>query len=285
MEFPFKKAISGILIAGQISLLFTSISSYAQDNNSSMGETTKDPDTFNNHVDRNQQQQGTLESAHSSAYSWAKQAQNDLNNTSVNGTIIFGNDRLKNSEVLRNNPLNANDLTPATSPKINTTTNADGTTTTVDKYHYYANGHAPELAQMQSVNSLEQTNIDTTSSNQVDRMNAELSSSNPSLETQAYSLIKQVTANRSEISPDDPMFTKSNEMIEKTSPQLVFSCDIDNDIASASATIHNEVLKECVGEDVGEKNACTLRHFIYPSILVPTNTVWNPNLINQTTGK
>lgn len=285
MEFPFKKAISAILIAGQISLLFTSISSYAQDNNSSIGDNYKDPDTFNNHVDRNQQQQGTLESAHSSAYSWAKQAQNDLNNTSVNGTIVFGNERLKNSEVLRNNPLNANDLTPATSPKINTTTNPDGTTTTVDKYHYYANGHAPELAQMQSVNSLEQTNIDTTSSNQVDRMNAELSSSNPSLETQAYSLIKQVTANRSEISPDDPMFTKSNEMIEKTSPQLVFSCDIDNDIASASATIHNEVLKECVGEDVGEKNACTLRHFIYPSILVPTNTVWNPNLINQTTGK
>ena len=71
MEFPFKKAISAILIAGQISLLFTSISSYAQDNNSSIGDNYKDPDTFNNHVDRNQQQQGTLESAHSSAYSWA----------------------------------------------------------------------------------------------------------------------------------------------------------------------------------------------------------------------
>lgn len=289
MEFPFKKAISAVLIAGQISLLFTSISSYAQDNNSSMSETTKNPDTskntFYNHVDKNQQQQGALESAHSSAYSWAKQAQNDLNKTSVNGTIVFGNDRLRNSEVLRNNPLNANDLTPATSPKINTTTNADGTTTTVDKYHYYANGHAPDLSQMQSVNSLEQTNIDTTSSNQVDRMNAELSSNNPSLETQAYSLIKQVTANRSEISPDDPMFTKSNEMIEKATPQLVFSCDVDNDIATASATVHNEVLKECVSDDVGEKNACTLRHFIYPSILMPTKAVWNPELMDANTGK
>lgn len=293
MEFPFKKVISAILIAGQISLLFTSISSYAQDNNPTMEDNYKDKDkdkdtsknTFNNHVDRNAQQQNTLETAHSSAYSWVQQAQADINNTSVSGTITFGNERLRNSSSLLNDPLNANDLTPATSTKVNTVTNSDGTTSTVDKYHYYANGHAPELSQMQSVNKLDQSNIDTTSSSQVDRMNAELKAKNPSMETQAYSLIRQVTANRSEISPDDPMFTKSNEIIDRSSPQLVFSCDIDNDIATANATVHTEVLKECVNGDVGEKNSCTLRHFITPSILVPTNAMWNPDLIDEKTGK
>ena len=74
MNFPFQKTISTVLIGGQISLMFTSISAYAKN--------TITPQEF-----------GAQD-----AYILQKQTMNDLNNTHVVGkNITFGNSKVQES--------------------------------------------------------------------------------------------------------------------------------------------------------------------------------------------
>lgn len=235
MDFPFKRVISSVLIVGQFSLLFTSISSYAASNNIP-------------------QQLGNQD-----AYSLQRNIMNDLNNTTVTGnTINFGNQKVQAAVNRTGGALNKNDLTPATSGNY-------------DTQKYYVNKKAPTTADMQATYALPDAGIEMLSEEKKNNMDQELEGNNATLESQAYSTIAKVGRNKQSIDANDPIFNRANNVITTLKSNPFEDCEIDKQIISMTQNQHVPDLKECVDVKVGK--SCVLTHEINPVIAVTTGVI------------
>lgn len=235
MDFPFKKVISSVLIVGQFSLLFTSISSYAASNNTP-------------------QQLGNQD-----AYSLQKNIMNDLNNTTVTGdTINFGNQKVQGAINRTGGALNKNDLTPATSGSY-------------DNSKYYVNKKAPSTADMQATYALPDAGIEMLSEEKKNNMDHELEGDKATLESQAYSTIAQVGKNKQSIDANDPLFNRASNVINGVKSNPFEDCEIDKQIISMTQQQHVPDIKECT--DVVSGKSCVLTHEINPVIAITTGVV------------
>lgn len=228
MNFPFQKTISTVLIGGQISLMFTCISSYAKN--------TITPQEF-----------GAQD-----AYILQKQTMNDLNNTHVVGkNITFGNSKVQES-VNKDGPMITDDLTPTTAGKI-------------PANKYYVNKKEPSTTNMQATYKLTDEGIDVLANQKKDNMDDDLKTDSATIESQAYSTIAKVAAQSKPINSSDPIFSKSNSVIETTNGNPFADCELDKKIIATKKTVHHSDFKECTDAPTTEKG-CVLTHDFLPII-------------------
>lgn len=228
MNFPFQKTISTVLIGGQISLMFTSISAYAKN--------TITPQEF-----------GAQD-----AYILQKQTMNDLNNTHVVGkNITFGNSKVQES-VNKDGPMITDDLTPTTAGKI-------------PANKYYVNKKEPSTTNMQATYKLTDEGIDVLANQKKDNMDDDLKTDSATIESQAYSTIAKVAAQSKPINSNDPIFSKSNSVIETTNGNPFADCELDKKIIATKKTVHHSDFKECTEAPTTEKG-CVLTHDFLPII-------------------
>lgn len=234
MNFPFQKTISAVLIGGQFSMMFTCISAYAADAVTPQGMGATD------------------------AYILQKQTMNDLNNTHVVGNnITFGNSKVQKSINTSDNPqMNTNDLTPTTANKI-------------PANKYYVNKSEPSTASMQATYKLSDDGIDVLANQKKDNMDTDLTTDDATLESQAYSTIAKVAAQSKPIDANDPIFNRSQDVMDNTTIDLFNNsdCALDKKIMSMKSTVHHADYKECTDAPVNE-TGCTLYHSIQPTIAV-----------------
>lgn len=228
MNFPFQKTISTVLIGGQISLMFTCISAYAKN--------TITPQEF-----------GAQD-----AYILQKQTMNDLNNTHVVGkNITFGNSKVQKS-VNKDGPMITDDLTPTTAGKI-------------PANKYYVNKKEPSTINMQATYKLTDEGIDVLANQKKDNMDDDLKTDSATIESQAYSTIAKVAAQSKPINSSDPIFSKSNSVIETTNGNPFADCELDKKIIAKKKTVHHSDFKECTDAPTTEKG-CVLTHDFLPII-------------------
>lgn len=228
MNFPFQKTISTVLIGGQISLMFTSISAYAKN--------TITPQEF-----------GAQD-----AYILQKQTMNDLNNTHVVGkNITFGNSKVQES-VNKDGPMITDDLTPTTAGKI-------------PANKYYVNKKEPSTTNMKATYKLTDEGIDVLANQKKDNMDDDLKTDSATIESQAYSTIAKVAAQSKPINSNDPIFSKSNSVIETTNGNPFADCELDKKIIAMKKTVHHSDFKECTEAPTTEKG-CVLTHDFLPII-------------------
>lgn len=228
MNFPFQKTVSAVLIGGQFSLMFTCISSYAADKVTPQGLGASD------------------------AYILQKQTMNDLNNTHVVGkNITFGNSKVQES-VNKDGPMITDDLTPTTAGKISAN-------------KYYVNKTEPSTTNMQATYKLTDEGIDVLANQKKDNMDDDLKTDSATIESQAYSTIAKVAAQSKPINSSDPIFSKSNSVIETTNGNPFADCELDKKIISMKKTVHHSDFKECTDAPTTEKG-CVLKHDFLPII-------------------
>ena len=228
MNFPFQKTISTVLIGCQISLMFTCISAYAKN--------TITPQEF-----------GAQD-----AYILQKQTMNDLNNTHVVGkNITFGNSKVQKS-VNKDGPMITDDLTPTTAGKI-------------PANKYYVNKKEPSTTNMQATYKLTDEGIDVLANQKKDNMDDDLKTDSATIESQAYSTIAKVAAQSKPINSSDPIFSKSNSVIETTNGNPFADCELDKKIIAKKKTVHHSDFKECTDAPTTEKG-CVLTHDFLPII-------------------
>lgn len=231
MNFIVKKIISGILIGGQLTLMFHNINAYAV----------------------TPQQLGN-----SDAYMFSKQLQNDLNNTAVSpgsgGVIVFGNKKVQNAMSNTGGTLQKNDLTPATSGKI-------------DNGRTYVSRSAPSIEELQAVYSQDDEVITIFANEKLKNMDTELANeaehkSSATIESEAYSTIQQVAgASKPDLS-NDPMLKRADSMLSSTSGNPFADCSIEKKLLTSQKTVHEPLLQNCTEAPVvtSEQHGCKLLH-------------------------
>lgn len=247
MDFPFKKAVSAVCIAGQFSLMFWNISAYA----SSWRDQPSCGDAASCKL-----------AGHNFGYDRVAASQNDMNHTDVSGgTINFGNSKVQKAMQDTGGPLKKSDLSAATSGKVPSS-------------RYYTTGKAPSITDMQSLQSASDDELTERSQANLDNMDADLAAeqngtkSAASIEAQAYSTVRGAASRSRSISASDPVFSSLKETESSLTANPFYDCEIDKRLISKKKKIHTPVYKSCSDAAV---NGCTLTHHMNPSVAAYMN--------------
>ncbi len=247
MDFPFRKTVSAICIAGQFSLMFYNISAYAY--------SYKDEPACHDAA-------SCKLAGHNFGYDRVAASQNDMNRTDVSGsTVNFGNSKVQKAMEDTGGTLKKSDLTPATSGAVSSS-------------RYYTTGKAPAITDMQSLQSASDDEITERSQANLDNMDADLAAerdgtkSAASIEAQAYSTVRGTASRSRTISASDPIFTSMKEVESGLTSNPFGDCEIDKKLISKKRKVHTPVYKSC--SDVAS-NGCTLTHHMNPSVAAYMN--------------
>ena len=250
MNFPFKKTVSAICIAGQISLLYTAAIPYAQG-----------ADQVRPRALTQEEKNKYVASGHNYGYDLTARTQDEINHTSdKNGKITFGNRTLQQAVDSGNSTLGEfgeKSLTPVTSGSVSAK-------------EYYSSGKSPQISEIQSLESLSDDEIGDRASDHLDAMDTDLgneknSGSSAPLESQAYATIRGIANTSSSLSRSDPMFKQASQAMSDSalSTNPFEDCELDKKLVTSKKTVHTPDYRYC--SDAASKS-CTLTHDIMPSV-------------------